>query len=57
MMSKVEADTVEAKRLAHEEALANGAGIECGCCFGEEIWVSLHSGLSDVQDIPSMIHG
>ena len=56
-MSKVEADTVEAKRLAHEEALANGAGIECGCCFGEEIWVSLHSGLSDVQDIPSMIHG
>jgi hypothetical protein len=37
---KTDADAVEAKRLAHEEALATGGGIECGCCFGEEIWVS-----------------
>ncbi|KAK4689212.1 hypothetical protein P7C73_g904, partial [Tremellales sp. Uapishka_1] len=28
----------ESKRIAHDEAIANGGGIECGCCFGEEIW-------------------
>lgn len=38
--TRIEAETLEAKRLAHEEALANGGGIECGCCFGEEVWVS-----------------
>ncbi|WVF67056.1 hypothetical protein IAT40_001800 [Kwoniella sp. CBS 6097] len=31
-------DEAEAKRLAHEDAIANGSGIECGCCFGEEVW-------------------
>jgi hypothetical protein len=30
-----------AKEVAHTEALANGGGMECGCCFGEEIWVSI----------------
>jgi len=43
--SKIEANAVEAERLAHEEALANGAGIECGCCFGEEVWVSSDVGI------------
>jgi hypothetical protein len=37
---KNEADAETAKKMAYEEALANGGGIECGCCFGEEIWVS-----------------
>ncbi|WVQ94567.1 hypothetical protein IAU59_001647 [Kwoniella sp. CBS 9459] len=33
-----EKDEEEARKLAHEDALANGGGIECGCCFGEEVW-------------------
>ncbi|OCF78207.1 hypothetical protein I204_00144 [Kwoniella mangroviensis CBS 8886] len=28
-----ERDAAEARRVAEEEALAGGAGIECGCCF------------------------
>lgn len=27
--------------LARAKALAEGGGIECGCCFTEEVWVSL----------------
>lgn len=45
--SRIAKDAAEAKRLAHDDALANGAGIECGCCFGEEIWVSTR--LSDIS--------
>lgn len=37
---KVEAAEAEAKRMAHETALAEGNGLECGCCFGDEILVS-----------------
>lgn len=36
----MEASEAEAKRLATEETLANGGGMECGCCFGEEPLVS-----------------
>lgn len=39
MRRREEAEVVEAKRLAHELELAEG-GIECGCCFGEDVWVS-----------------
>ncbi|ORX36468.1 hypothetical protein BD324DRAFT_651707 [Kockovaella imperatae] len=28
----------EMAKTAHDTALANGEGIECGCCFGEEVW-------------------
>lgn len=28
------------KAAKHAIELANGAGIECGCCFGEEVMVS-----------------
>ena len=38
--TRIEASAAEAKRLHHDEALANGGGIQCGCCFGEEVWVS-----------------
>nr|XP_019012339.1 uncharacterized protein I206_03186 [Kwoniella pini CBS 10737]OCF51120.1 hypothetical protein I206_03186 [Kwoniella pini CBS 10737] len=31
------ADAEEARRLATEQALAGGAGIECGCCFDETL--------------------
>ncbi|WVR04125.1 hypothetical protein IAU60_001124 [Kwoniella sp. DSM 27419] len=31
-------EATEAKRIAYEEAMAAGGGIECGCCFGEDIW-------------------
>lgn len=34
------ADAEEARRLATEQALAGGAGIECGCCFDETLLVS-----------------
>jgi hypothetical protein len=27
------------KAAEHARELANGAGIECGCCFGEEVMV------------------
>lgn len=35
-----EASVAEAHRLAEEQEIANGGGIECGCCFGEYVWVS-----------------
>ncbi|WVQ83480.1 hypothetical protein IAT38_005621 [Cryptococcus sp. DSM 104549] len=32
-----EKNEAEAKRIAYEEAIAQGHGIECGCCFGDEL--------------------
>ncbi|WVW79864.1 hypothetical protein I302_101834 [Kwoniella bestiolae CBS 10118] len=34
-------DASEAKRIADEEALAGGAGIECGCCFTDTLMAEM----------------
>ena len=40
---KAEASEHEARRLVREAAIENGEGVECGCCFGEEVMVCPHS--------------
>lgn len=38
---KAEKEEADRKRKIHDEAIANGDGLECGCCFGDEILVRL----------------
>lgn len=34
-----ENDLAKAKEMARDEAIANGGGMECGCCFSDELLV------------------
>lgn len=38
---KAEREEADRKRKILDEAVANGDGLECGCCFGDEILVRL----------------
>lgn len=38
---KAEKEEADRKRKILDEAIANGDGLECGCCFGHEILVRL----------------
>lgn len=38
---KAEKEEADRKRKIFDEAIANGDGLECGCCFGDEILVRL----------------
>lgn len=38
---KAEKEEADRKRKILDEAIANGDGLECGCCFGDEILVRL----------------
>lgn len=38
---KAQKEEADRKRKILDEAVANGDGLECGCCFGDEILVRL----------------
>lgn len=38
---KAEKEEADRKRKILDEAITNGDGLECGCCFGDEILVRL----------------